>query len=175
MIFFTYAFVNMGMVSGILPVVGAAALCQLRGTAMVTLGLALGILMSVARAQSRGAWKKARAPLVARCAGFWPGDALQAVQGWVNTLPRGCPEVTTRGVLSLIPGGAPPWRQSSSSRKRPTTSLFSTCWPERAGDLDQRDHESAPVPCRASNGQKHAPDDARFGRLSARNGAPTSR
>ena len=38
MIFFTYAFVNMGMVSGILPVVGAAALCQLRGTAMVTLG-----------------------------------------------------------------------------------------------------------------------------------------
>ena len=52
MIFFTYAFVNMGMVSGILPVVGAPLpFISYGGTAMVTLGLALGILMSVARAQ----------------------------------------------------------------------------------------------------------------------------
>ena len=53
MIFFTYAFVNMGMVSGILPVVGVPLpFISYGGTAMVTLGLALGILMSVARAQS---------------------------------------------------------------------------------------------------------------------------
>lgn len=52
MIFFTYAFVNMGMVSGILPVVGVPLpFISYGGTAMVTLGLALGVLMSVARAQ----------------------------------------------------------------------------------------------------------------------------
>ncbi len=52
MIFFTYAFVNMGMVSGILPVVGVPLpFISYGGTAMVTLGLALGILMSVARSQ----------------------------------------------------------------------------------------------------------------------------
>jgi rod shape determining protein RodA len=51
--FFTYAFVNMGMVSGILPVVGIPLpFVSYGGTAMVTLGLALGILMSIAR--SRG-------------------------------------------------------------------------------------------------------------------------
>ena len=52
MIFFTYAFVNMGMVSGILPVVGVPLpFLSYGGTAMVTLGLALGVLMSVARSQ----------------------------------------------------------------------------------------------------------------------------
>ena len=52
MIFFTYSFVNMGMVSGILPVVGVPLpFVSYGGTAMVTLGLALGVLMSVARAQ----------------------------------------------------------------------------------------------------------------------------
>jgi rod shape determining protein RodA len=55
MIFFTYAFVNMGMVSGILPVVGV----PYGGTAMVTLGLALGILMSVARSQRQLAQQQA--------------------------------------------------------------------------------------------------------------------
>jgi rod shape determining protein RodA len=50
---FTYAFVNMGMVSGILPVVGVPLpFVSYGGTAMVTLGLGLGIVMSVAR--SRG-------------------------------------------------------------------------------------------------------------------------
>ena len=54
MIFFTYAFVNMGMVSGILPVVGVPLpFVSYGGTAMVTLGLALGVLMSVARAQNQ--------------------------------------------------------------------------------------------------------------------------
>jgi rod shape determining protein RodA len=52
MIFFTYAFVNMGMVSGILPVVGVPLpFISYGGTAMVTLGLALGILMSIVRSQ----------------------------------------------------------------------------------------------------------------------------
>ena len=50
MIFFTYAFVNMGMVTGILPVVGVPLpLMSYGGTAMVTLGFGAGILMSVAR------------------------------------------------------------------------------------------------------------------------------
>jgi rod shape determining protein RodA len=49
---FTYAFVNMGMVSGILPVVGVPLpFISYGGTAMVTLGLALGILMSISRAR----------------------------------------------------------------------------------------------------------------------------
>ncbi len=49
-IFFTYAFVNMGMVSGILPVVGVPLpFISYGGTAMVTLGLSLGILFSIAR------------------------------------------------------------------------------------------------------------------------------
>jgi rod shape determining protein RodA len=51
--FFTYAFVNMGMVSGILPVVGVPLpFVSYGGTAMVTLGLAMGMLMSIAK--SRG-------------------------------------------------------------------------------------------------------------------------
>jgi rod shape determining protein RodA len=50
--FFTYAFVNMGMVSGILPVVGVPLpFVSYGGTAMVSLGLGLGILMAVARSR----------------------------------------------------------------------------------------------------------------------------
>jgi rod shape determining protein RodA len=46
---FTYAFVNMGMVSGILPVVGVPLpLMSYGGTALITLLLGMGILMSVA-------------------------------------------------------------------------------------------------------------------------------
>jgi rod shape determining protein RodA len=46
--FFTYAFVNMGMVSGILPVVGVPLpLVSYGGTSMVTLLLGFGILMSI--------------------------------------------------------------------------------------------------------------------------------
>ena len=51
--FFTYAFVNMGMVSGILPVVGVPLpFISYGGTAMVTLGVALGMLMSIARSRT---------------------------------------------------------------------------------------------------------------------------
>jgi rod shape determining protein RodA len=51
-IIFVYAFVNMGMVSGILPVVGVPLpFISYGGTAMVTLGLALGILMSIAKSK----------------------------------------------------------------------------------------------------------------------------
>lgn len=46
--FFSYAFVNMGMVSGILPVVGVPLpLISYGGTSMVTLCLGFGILMSI--------------------------------------------------------------------------------------------------------------------------------
>ncbi len=48
--FFTYVFVNMGMVSGILPVVGVPLpLISYGGTALVTLFLGIGILMSTHR------------------------------------------------------------------------------------------------------------------------------
>jgi len=50
--FFTYAFVNMGMVSGILPVVGVPLpFISYGGTAMVSLGLGLGVLMSIAKSR----------------------------------------------------------------------------------------------------------------------------
>ncbi|HJW10969.1 MAG TPA: rod shape-determining protein RodA [Albitalea sp.] len=50
LMFFTYAFVNMGMVSGILPVVGVPLpFVSYGGTALATLFLGLGILMSVHR------------------------------------------------------------------------------------------------------------------------------
>ncbi len=46
--FFTYAFVNMGMVSGILPVVGVPLpLVSYGGTSLVTLLLGFGMLMSI--------------------------------------------------------------------------------------------------------------------------------
>ena len=46
--FFTYTFVNMGMVSGILPVVGVPLpLISYGGTALVTICIGLGILMSI--------------------------------------------------------------------------------------------------------------------------------
>jgi len=50
LIFFTYAFVNMGMVAGILPVVGVPLpLISYGGTSLVTLFFGLGILMSMHR------------------------------------------------------------------------------------------------------------------------------
>jgi rod shape determining protein RodA len=50
MIFFTYAFVNIGMVSGIVPVVGVPLpFISYGGTALMTLGLGAGILMSIQR------------------------------------------------------------------------------------------------------------------------------
>ncbi len=50
LIFFTYAFVNMGMVSGLLPVVGIPLpFISYGGTALSTLGFGVGILMSIHR------------------------------------------------------------------------------------------------------------------------------
>jgi len=50
LMFFTYAFVNMGMVSGILPVVGVPLpFISYGGTALVTLFMGIGILLSVHR------------------------------------------------------------------------------------------------------------------------------
>jgi rod shape determining protein RodA len=51
---FNYVFVNMGMVTGILPVVGVPLpWMSYGGTAMVTLGFGAGILMSIARTRSQ--------------------------------------------------------------------------------------------------------------------------
>jgi rod shape determining protein RodA len=48
MMFFTYAFVNMGMVTGILPVVGIPLpWMSFGGTALITLFVGLGLLMSI--------------------------------------------------------------------------------------------------------------------------------
>jgi rod shape determining protein RodA len=50
LIFFTYAFVNMAMVSGLLPVVGVPLpFVSYGGTALTTLGFGVGILMSINR------------------------------------------------------------------------------------------------------------------------------
>ncbi|MCA0176640.1 MAG: rod shape-determining protein RodA [Proteobacteria bacterium] len=50
--FFTYVFVNIGMVSGILPVVGVPLpFVSYGGTAMVTLGIAVGMLLAIARSR----------------------------------------------------------------------------------------------------------------------------
>lgn len=50
LIFFTYAFVNMAMVSGLLPVVGVPLpFVSYGGTALTTLGFGVGILMSIHR------------------------------------------------------------------------------------------------------------------------------
>ncbi|MCS6945065.1 MAG: rod shape-determining protein RodA [Sutterellaceae bacterium] len=50
LIVFTYAFVNIGMVSGILPVVGVPLpFISYGGTALMTLGMACGMLMSIHR------------------------------------------------------------------------------------------------------------------------------
>lgn len=51
---FTYAFVNLGMVTGMLPVVGVPLpFMSYGGTAMVTLGIGIGIILSIARDRSR--------------------------------------------------------------------------------------------------------------------------
>jgi rod shape determining protein RodA len=56
MIFFTYAFVNIGMVSGIMPVVGVPLpFISYGGTALMTLGVGGGILMSIQRQRSTAA------------------------------------------------------------------------------------------------------------------------
>jgi rod shape determining protein RodA len=49
---FVYVFVNMGMVSGILPVVGVPLpFVSYGGTAMVTMGFGLGVLLAIAKAK----------------------------------------------------------------------------------------------------------------------------
>ncbi|WP_018604570.1 rod shape-determining protein RodA [Uliginosibacterium gangwonense] len=54
MIFFTYVFVNMGMVSGILPVVGVPLpMVSYGGTALLTLCFGVGILMSIKHQRRR--------------------------------------------------------------------------------------------------------------------------
>jgi rod shape determining protein RodA len=53
LVIFTYAAVNMGMVIGILPVVGVPMpFISYGGTALLTLGVACGMLMSVQRHRS---------------------------------------------------------------------------------------------------------------------------
>ena len=48
LVFFVYVFVNMGMVSGILPVVGAPLpMVSYGGTAILTLFMGFGILMAI--------------------------------------------------------------------------------------------------------------------------------
>jgi rod shape determining protein RodA len=50
MMFFAYVFVNVGMVTGLLPVVGVPLpFMSYGGTALMTLGIASGLLMSIAR------------------------------------------------------------------------------------------------------------------------------
>jgi len=50
MVLFIYVFVNVGMVTGILPVVGVPLpLMSYGGTALVTIGVACGMLMSINR------------------------------------------------------------------------------------------------------------------------------
>jgi len=50
MVFFIYVFVNIGMVTGILPVVGVPLpFMSYGGTALLTLGIACGMLMSISR------------------------------------------------------------------------------------------------------------------------------
>jgi len=54
MMFFVYVFINVGMVTGILPVVGVPLpLMSYGGTALLTLGVASGILMNVSRHRPR--------------------------------------------------------------------------------------------------------------------------
>ena len=50
MVLFIYVFVNIGMVTGILPVVGVPLpLLSYGGTALLTIGIACGILMSISK------------------------------------------------------------------------------------------------------------------------------
>ena len=50
MMFFIYVFVNVGMVTGVLPVVGVPLpFMSYGGTALLTMGVACGILMSIGR------------------------------------------------------------------------------------------------------------------------------
>lgn len=54
LIIFSYAFVNIGMVIGVLPVVGVPLpWVSYGGTAMVTLGIGAGILMSISQTRSK--------------------------------------------------------------------------------------------------------------------------
>jgi len=54
MMFFVYVFVNIGMVTGMLPVVGVPLpLMSYGGTALLTLGVASGILMNISRHRLR--------------------------------------------------------------------------------------------------------------------------
>jgi rod shape determining protein RodA len=51
---FTYAFVNLGMVTGLLPVVGVPLpFMSYGGTALITLGVGMGLIMSIARDRSQ--------------------------------------------------------------------------------------------------------------------------
>ena len=54
MILFVYVFVNIGMVAGILPVVGVPLpFMSYGGTALLTIGIACGMLMSISKWRAR--------------------------------------------------------------------------------------------------------------------------
>jgi rod shape determining protein RodA len=101
MIFFTYAFVNIGMVSGILPVVGVPLpLMTYGGTALVTLGFGAGILMSIHR-HRRLVNKKARInrAFVSACANYF----LRLLTESLNALPAENFTVFAAAILSGSP------------------------------------------------------------------------
>jgi len=53
-VFFVYAFVNIGMVAGILPVVGVPLpFMSYGGTSLLTLGIVAGLLMAIYRHRVR--------------------------------------------------------------------------------------------------------------------------
>ena len=122
---------------------------------MVTLGLALGILMSVARAQKPGARQGPWCRCSALCR-FLPGDAPSGGAGLGQYhLPRGCPEVTNPGLCCRSTRRCSPWRQSSSSKTSNDKFVFNLLAFKRAGDLDQRDlAESRASTLQASNPSK---------------------
>ena len=144
--FFTYAFVNMGMVSGILPVVGVPLpFISYGGTAMVSLGLGLGpadvhLEKPPAGAELRPAPGEARTVKERAEAGLGPAVGQVAAAG-VDIVERDL-------------GAVPRWRSRGRS-PRPSQSRRRRC--RASGRTGGTPARARPEECRGRSPRPAAP------------------
>ena len=78
--FFTYAFVNMGMVSGVLPVVGIPLpFISYGGTSMIVLCASVGLLLNISKRTPPPAWLHSKHTITTKL-----DSAESFVQRWLH-------------------------------------------------------------------------------------------
>ena len=134
LMFFTYAFVNMGMVTGMLPVVGVPLpFMSFGGTALMTLFIAVGIPMSVQTHRKLVNSLTRHRVLIGLVTGAF-GAALLGLGGCASKSP---PRATTGASKPSTPSGTRPVPTTRTTARQQTCPQTSTGFPmpNRGGAL----------------------------------------